>query len=337
MRGSAASRTSRPGPSAGAALRTRQAAWDWGAGRLCQRGLAAAEARLEAEVLLRHAAGVSREELLVRPGAPLPPDAAAAYATLIERRLAGSPTAYLVGHREFFGLDFIVDERVLIPRPETERLVEVARERLSGLPAPLIADIGTGSGAVAIALALALPRARVVATDVSPEALAVARLNAVRHGVADRIAWGEGDALDPLAALGLEGRVDAIVSNPPYIPTAALASLPEEIREHEPRAALDGGPDGLAVLRRVIAEGPRYLRPGGLLALEVAAGGQARVVAALVAAAGTYAGWPPSQRRAPAVAPRREGVRGPWIVRDYAGIERVVVATRGEDDGDHRR
>jgi release factor glutamine methyltransferase len=288
---------------------TRQRAWDRGVALLEAAGIATGEARVEAAVLLRHAAGISREELLIRPAAVLSRDAARVYAALIRERAAGRPTAYLIGHREFFGLDLAVDERVLIPRPETERLVEVVRAAVEDLPAPLIVDIGTGSGAVAIALASALPRARLVATDASPEALAVGRLNAARHAVASRIAWAEGEDVAPLAAMGLDGRVDAIASNPPYIPTADLPDLPREVREHEPRLALDGGPDGLTVHRRIIAGAPRYLRPGGVLALEVAAvSGQPGAVARLMTASGAY--------------------RRPEVVRDYAGMERVVAAAR---------
>jgi release factor glutamine methyltransferase len=297
--------------------RTRRAAWQWGEAQLRARGLPPEEARLEAEVLLRHAAALSREELLVRPLTPLAPPAEAAYAELIGYRMSGHPTAYLVGHREFFGLDLRVDERVLIPRPETERLVEVVRDALQDHPAPLIVDIGTGSGAVAIALARALPRARLLATDTSAGALEVARANAARCGVAERIAWGDGAGLAPLAGRGLEETVDGLASNPPYVPTAELARLPEEVREHEPQEALDGGPDGLAVHRVLVAGAWHYLRPGGVLAVEVAApGGQARAVASLIAAGGAYT--------------------SPTIVRDFAGAERVVIAAKKGDDAGHR-
>jgi len=304
---------------------TRQAAWDRGAGRLRALGLAVEEARLEAEVLLRHAAALSREELFTRPGAPLGASSAAAYAALIEARAAGRPTAYLVGRREFFGFEVLVDERVLIPRPETERLVETVREALAERPAPLIVEIGTGSGAVAIALARLFPRARAIATDCSATALDVARLNAAHQRVADRITWAEGGGLDPLAWRGLEGAVDALVSNPPYIPTRDLADLPREIRDHEPRVALDGGDDGLAVHRRLVAGAARYLRPGGVLALEVAAvHAQARAVAGLLAAEGA-------------------AFAAPRIVQDYTGAERIVCAIRGApsregrgDGGNHR-
>jgi len=297
---------------------TRQAAWRWGEGRLRAAGLAPDEARLEAEVLLRHAAALTREELFVRPGAAVLAPAASAYAALIDRRAAGRPTAYLVGHREFFGIDLRVDERVLIPRPETERLVEVVRDALRGLVAPRIADIGTGSGAVAIALARALPEARVVATDVSAAVLELAGENAGRAGVSDRIEWAVGPGVGALSGRVADGGLDAMVSNPPYIPTAEVAGLPVEVRAHEPAVALDGGPDGLRVHREIIGGAARYLGLRGVIALEVAAvGEQARAVAALIAARGEYG--------------------APRIVRDYAGAERVVLAARAGADADHRR
>jgi release factor glutamine methyltransferase len=304
-------RTTPSGLEAEQALRTRRTAWAWGEERLRASGVQPEDAALEADVLLRHAAGLSREEVLTRPGAPLSPIEAARYAELIDRRAAGCPTSYLTGHREFFGVDICVDRRVLIPRPETECLVDVVADILRDHPAPHIVEIGTGSGAVAIALACALPRARVVATDCSAAAVDLARQNAVRAGVGGRIEWATGADLEPLAARGLERAVDAVVANPPYIPTAEIAHLPREVREYEPRVALDGGPDGLAEHRRIIAGAGRYLRAGGVLALEVASlWNQAETVAALIAAGGEFS---------------------PRIVRDYAGAQRVVVAVRADD------
>jgi len=296
---------------------SRRDAWRWGAGRLGAAGVEAHDAQLEAEVLLRHAAGLTREELLARPLTPLAREATAAYEALIARRAAGAPGAYLVGHREFFGIDLLVDPRVMIPRPETERLVEFLVDALGGCPAPLVVDIGTGSGAIAIAVARTLPRARVLATDISKGALAVAQINAARAGVAERIRWAEGPGLEPLSRAELEGRVDAVASNPPYIPTEEIAHLPREVRDGEPAIALDGGPDGLSVHRPIITGAGRYLVPGGILALEVAAAWrQAETVARLVDATGWFA-------------PAR-------IVRDYAGAERVVMADRVGRDGNHR-
>ena len=296
---------------------SRQDAWRWGAGRLGAAGVEPRDAQLEAEVLLRHAAGLTREELLARPLTPLAREAASAYEALIARRAAGVPGAYLVGHREFFGIDLLVDPRVMIPRPETERLVELLVEALRNHPAPFVADIGTGSGAIAIAVARSLPRARVLATDLSTGALEVAQVNAARAGVADRIRWAEGPGLEPLSRAELEGRVDAVASNPPYIPTEEIATLPREVRDGEPAIALDGGPDGLSVHRPIIRWAGRYLVPGGLLALEVAAvWRQAQTVARLVDATGMFT-------------PVR-------IVRDDAGAERVVMAERVGRDGNHR-
>ena len=279
-------------------------------------GTSTGNAALESEVLLRRAASIGREEFFARSDTSLPPAVDAAYSTLIARRAAGVPVTYLVGHREFFGLDLTVDARVMIPRPETECLVE-AVTGMFRRPDPLVVDIGTGSGAIAIAVARILPAARVLATDIAAEALDLARLNAKRCGVGDRIVWEMGPGLDPLQRCLVEGQVDALVCNPPYIPSAEVAALPPEVREWEPHIALDGGPDGLCVHRPVIAGAGRYGRPGGVLALEVAAlWDQACTVSRLIAATGAFA----TAR----------------IIRDHAGAERVVVAERITGDGDHR-
>jgi release factor glutamine methyltransferase len=192
---------------------------------------------------------------------------------------------------------------VLVPRPETETLVEAALERVG--PTAHVADVGTGSGAIAIALASELGSGTFVATDRSAAALEVARANASAHGLAQRIEFLEGDLLAPLA--GRAGRLDAIVSNPPYIPTADLVGLQPEVRDHEPRAALDGGPDGLDVITRLVGGAPQLLRRGGWLLLEIGAG-QAAAVRALLERSGEYDG----------IATRS----------DLAGIERVVIARR---------
>jgi release factor glutamine methyltransferase len=176
------------------------------------------------------------------------------------------PLAYILGQRAFYGLELGVDRRVLVPRPETEGLVErtvafAGRRAGEGLT---IADIGTGSGCIAIALAVALPRARIIAVDAAPGALAVARQNARRHGAARRIAFRRGDLLAPL-----RGAVDIIVSNPPYVACGEIAALAPEIAGFEPRQALDGGADGLDVIRRLVADAPRWLTPGGALFVEI--------------------------------------------------------------------
>ncbi len=233
--------------------------------RLVAAGIDPDEARLEAEVLLRHVLGIDRAAFLMRRDDPLVGDAAERFAVLLERRLKREPLAYITGQREFYGLAMLVDRRVLIPRPETEGLVERTIALAHG--AALIVDVGTGSGCIAIALAVHLPQARVIATDAAADALACARENAARHGVAERITLLHGDLLQPL-----QEQVDIIVSNPPYIPSQEIGDLAPEIAQYEPCAALDGGPDGLDVLRRLLAQTAGRLRPGGYVLLEIGAG-----------------------------------------------------------------
>ena len=182
------------------------------------------EARRAAGVLLCHALGIDRTHLLTRSEEGIAGPDYEGYLQLVERRASGEPLQYITGHQEFFGLDFSVTPSVLIPRPETEFLVERAIEFAidSPDPAPLVVDIGTGSGCIAISLALNLRQARVIATDISTQALEVARANAVRHGAQNRIQFIEGDALEPLARLGLEGAVDVLASNPPYVEEATF-------------------------------------------------------------------------------------------------------------------
>jgi release factor glutamine methyltransferase len=194
-----------------------------------------------------------------------------AYQALLGRRRAREPLAYLTRTKEFWSLPFTVSPAVLIPRPETETLVEAALARLSELQAPVIADIGTGCGAIAVAVAKALPHSRLYATEISSRALDVARQNAARHGVLERITFLHGDLVAPLLCLGLARHCDLMVSNPPYVATGELAGLLPEVR-HEPLEALDGGPDGLDICRRLIDGAPALLRPGGWLALEMAPG-----------------------------------------------------------------
>jgi release factor glutamine methyltransferase len=224
------------------------------------------EAALEAELLLAHALGTDRTHLYQRLPDELPPDATAAFDALLRRRLAHEPTAYIVGHREFYGLEFDVTPAAIIPRPETETLVELVLDfvRERRLSAPTIADIGVGCGAIAVALAVSLPEAAVIAVDVSPDALALARRNAERHSVAGRIDFREGDLLSPLDA-----HADAIAANLPYVRRGDLEASPPEVREHEPRQGLDGGPDGLRLIERLLRDAPAYLKPGGALFAEI--------------------------------------------------------------------
>jgi len=264
------------------------------------------EARLEAEVLLRHVLGLTHAQLYAQLARPLLADQAAAYNDLLARRLAHEPVAYLTGHREFFGLDFLVNRHVLIPRPETELLVELGlseARRLAHLaPASLtIADVGTGCGCVAINLAVHLPAARVYALDASAPALTIAAANCRRHDVAGRVTLLLGDLLAPLPEV-----VHIIVANLPYVSSTELATLPPEIRLHEPRAALDGGEDGLAALRRLLAQAAGHLLPGGAVLLEIGHG-QGQAVMAL------------ARQHFPAASLA--------VHRDGAGWERVVVLT----------
>jgi len=226
---------------------------------------------------------------------------------LFARRAAREPLQYLLGSQEFCGLDFLVDRSVLIPRPETELLVEqVIQHNLRARPL-IIADIGTGSGCIAVALARALPTAVLYATDRSPAALRIAEQNATRHGVKDRVRFVVGDLLEPLRAHRLEGKVAAVVSNPPYIPDRELFELQPEVRIFEPRLALAGGGDGLEFHRRLLSDAAEFLTPGGLLVFEVGQG-QAGQLSEIAVAQGGYAQAD--------------------LVRDAAGIDRVVCFER---------
>lgn len=235
---------------------------DWTTRRFEEAGIA--PARLEAQLLLAHVLKCSRMQLYTGFDKPLGDDELAGYRALIRRRLGGEPVAYLLGEQEFWALPFYVDGSVLVPRPDTETVIEVARGLRVDRSAPCrVLDLCTGSGAIAISLAKELPAARVVGTDVSPDALAVARRNAERNAVAERVELRAGDLFAPVAG----ERFDLIVSNPPYIATAVIDTLAAEVRR-EPRIALDGGPDGLAFLDRICAAAAGYLEPGGALVLE---------------------------------------------------------------------
>jgi len=232
---------------------------------------------LAAELLLMHALGRDRAWLYTHSDDSLDRAAAEKYFALIARRAAGEPTQYLTGKQEFWGLEFEVTPAVLIPRPETEHVVEVALERLSargikidmrtGAPSPAlrIADVGTGSGCLAVTLAHELPHAEIIATDISAAALEVARRNAARYGVADRIHFVQTNLLEGLSPLLL----DMIVSNPPYIARGDASALQREVREHEPEAALFGGPTGVEIYQRLIEQAGALLAPRGILVLEL--------------------------------------------------------------------
>ncbi|MCB9564354.1 MAG: peptide chain release factor N(5)-glutamine methyltransferase [Kofleriaceae bacterium] len=236
---------------------------DWTARRFAEAGIEAA--RLEAQVLLAHALGCTRVQLYTGFDRPLEESELAGYRGLIKRRLAGESVAYLVGEQEFWSLSFVVDGSVLVPRRDTETVIEVVRDELGDRAASWrVVDACTGSGCIAVTLARELPAAQVWATELSPEAAAIAVRNAERNGVAARVDVRVGDLLEPVAA---ELPVDVLVANPPYIATDVIAGLPLDVRR-EPHLALDGGADGLDLLRRLAAAAPAALRPGGLVAFE---------------------------------------------------------------------
>jgi len=275
--------------------------------------------RLDAEVLLAAILGVDRTTVVAHPEGPVGDGAAERFETAVARRESGEPVAYLRGVKEFLGLAFAADGRALIPRPETERLVELAElevgrrllaePRPAGAPPIRIADVGTGGGAIAIALAVRLRARRmldemeIVATDDSPEALELARENAVGHAVADRIAFRDADLLP-----GDERRFDLVLANLPYVRSDVIAGLPVAT-SFEPRRALDGGPDGLEVIRRLLALLPEVLTARGTALLEIGADQEAGIMAAVAEVPG---GWRCT------------------VERDLAGLPRVARVSRGE-------
>ena len=260
--------------------------------RLRERPELAAEASRDAELLLTHVLHLPRTTIYAHPGRLLSEAEQTRFGYALERRLAFEPMQYITGHQEFYGLDLRVSPAVLIPRPETELLVEAVLARLPQSSPVTVADVGSGSGAIAIVLAVRLPQARVVAIDVSETALAVARENAAAHGVADRIQFAAGDLLtglesEPFSLASMPygrragdqpgtrrapARFDAIVSNPPYIPESDRGSLHPQVRAFEPPGALFAGHDGLEIYRRLIPQAAAALAPDGLLALEIGAG-----------------------------------------------------------------
>jgi release factor glutamine methyltransferase len=247
-----------------------------GTGRL-RKGPHPERARLDAEALLLHVIGKNRAWLLAHPDEELPKEQAERYVALVERRYTGEPIQYITGEAEFYGLPFQVSPDVLIPRPETEHLIEKVVELAPLFSKPRIVDVGTGSGAIAIALAHEWPSAAITAIDVSAPALELARRNAERIGFADRIRFVEGDLLAPVQ----DERFDFVVSNPPYVPNADRDSLSVEVREHEPALALFAGEDGLDVYRRLIPAAFAVLEPGGFLVMEIGYA-QSQAVAALM-------------------------------------------------------
>lgn len=265
-------------------------------------GIPREEAALDAEVLARHVLGCDRATLLTRTRDPLPSAFDRLYHALIARRVAREPVAYIVGHREFWGLEFDVSPAVLIPRPETELIIE---EALASLPRRDVMrhliDVGTGSGCLAVTLAVEFPPAQVTATDTSREALEVAYRNAIRHNVIGRIAFVQGDLLQDVAV-----PADLIVSNPPYVPAGDAATLQPEVARYEPSSALYGGDDGLDMIRRLFGSARQHLADGGWLIVEFGFGQEAAV-----REAARDAGWNVARMRS-----------------DLQGIPRIAVLRR---------
>jgi release factor glutamine methyltransferase len=270
----------------------------WAVSALEEAGIESAQ--LDAELLLAYALGLSRTQLYAQLDRALDVPTEEGFQALVNRRLKREPVAYIIGHKEFYGLDLQVDQRVLIPRPETETLVEVALTIARQTDLSLLAEVGVGSGAIAIALAVNLPDLEIYATDSSSDALDVAEGNCRRHQVLDRVHLLHGDLLAPLPE-----PVGLIVANLPYVSTSELATLAPEITRYEPVGALEGGPDGLDQIRGLLEQAGPCLEPSGLLCLEIGAT-QALAVNELVRC----------QFPEATVA----------LVRDLAGLERVLVA-----------
>ena len=252
--------------------------------------------------MLAAALGLSAAEVFAHPERPLTPAERARLAKMLERMVAGEPLSRITGRREFWGLEFLLSGDTLDPRPETETVVEAVLARLPerGRPYRLL-DLGTGTGCLLLALLSEYPAASGVGVDIAPGAVRTARLNAERVGAGGRAHFVAGSWSDALTS-----RFDAVVANPPYIASAGIAALPPEVREHDPRRALDGGADGLAAYREIAAGLPRLLPPNGVFAAEIGLG-QAEAVAAILA---------------------RQGLRMDGIDRDLAGIERCIIARR---------
>ena len=277
---------------------------DWTAGYFQQHGIP--NPRLDAEVLLGHLLKKSRLQLYLHFEMPVFQEHLTPFRELIKKRITHTPVSYLTNHKEFMSLDFYVDERVLIPRPETEQLVETILTAETENFQRLL-ELGTGSGVIATSLAVQRPEWEIVATDISEPALAVARKNAETHACTTRIKFLSGDLFEPVETICENGGApfDWIVCNPPYIKNTERDTLRPDVRDHEPEIALFAGDDGLDVMRRLIAEAPKYLAPSGKLILEIGAT-QANTVRTLLAAESAYATYE--------------------LFEDYAGKERIVLA-----------
>ena len=268
----------------------------------------------EARWLLAYALEMKHHELASRTEQSVTEEELARVLSLVRRRESREPLQYILGTQEFCGLDFSVTPSVLIPRPETELLIQETLREGGFAEGAVLADVGTGSGCVAVTLATILGGMRIFALDCSHDALSVAKRNAERHGVSDKIVWLEGDLLSPLREYSVAEAVDAIISNPPYIAEAEWAGLQPEVRDYEPRQALLAGPQGTEFHERLIHDSKQFLVPGGLLVMELGRG-QAPLVRRVAEAAGGYTGL--------------------QTVKDEAGIERVLIARRACEGPSH--
>ncbi len=273
--------------------------------RLSARGVP--NARLDAELLLRHVIGKDRAWIITHGNDALDGEQLAPFEQAVDRRTKREPLQYIIVKQEFRGLEFIVTPDVLIPRPETELVVESALRTAGGGKRLTLIDLCTGSGCIAVSLAKELPGAHIFATDKSENALAVARENARRHEVSERIRFLEGDLFEPLRELDLRGGVDIIVTNPPYVRFDDFNSLQPEVRDFEPKDALIAGPEGTELAEKIIKNAPEYLRKNGRLIMEMGMG-QAEALGRMVKQTGAYG--------------------EPEILKDLAGLERVIVATK---------
>jgi len=263
--------------------------------------------RMDAELLLRHALGKDRAWILVHLQDRIDDQVQRSFERNIERRKLREPLQYITGTQEFWGVPLTVTPDVLIPRPETEFVVEAALKAVSGISAPFIVDLCTGSGCIAISLAKELPKARIFATDRSERALHIALENARQNGVADRIRFLEGDLFEMLEEMDLRGRIDCIVTNPPYVRSGDLSTLQPEVRDYEPAMALIAGPEGTEIAERIIHQAPEYLKPGSSLIMEMGIG-QAAALRKILEDTHKF------------------GSIG--IMKDLAGIERVFVVKK---------
>ncbi len=271
--------------------------------------------RLDAEVILAYFMGCKRIDLYMHPAKDISESVAVRYKKAIQRRAQRVPLQYITNHAEFMSLDFYVDERVLIPRPETELLVDAVTKKsqiLSKEREIVIVDIGVGSGNIAITLATKISNARIFAVDISTDALIVAKINAERHHVLDKITFLCGDIFKPLEGYGIESKIHFIVSNPPYVAIDEFENLQEEVRNYEPYGALVSGQDGLQMFKRIIAGANIWLKPWGLIVFEVGEK-QIQKVAHLLEDAGCF--------------------KKTEFIEDYQHIYRIIVAQMGGDCG----